>query len=108
MINIMDPDQLKEVFTKINDFQKPKSNPLGKILTTGLASHEGEKWAKHRKIINPAFHQEKLKVFYSSVLDYVCVCVCICTNEILNSIMPSFYCFCYSLCCLHFTKVVVK
>ncbi|KDO52099.1 hypothetical protein CISIN_1g045884mg, partial [Citrus sinensis] len=40
MINIMDPDQIKEVFTNINDFQKPKTNPLGKILTTRLAIRE--------------------------------------------------------------------
>lgn len=75
MINIMDPDQIKEVFTNINDFQKPKTNPLGKILTTGLAIHEGEKWAKHRKIINPAFHQEKLKVTCSSLFRYISLCV---------------------------------
>ncbi|KAK9204356.1 hypothetical protein WN943_014614 [Citrus x changshan-huyou] len=75
MINIMDPDQIKEVFTNINDFQKPKTNPLGKILTTRLAIHEGEKWAKHRKIINPAFHQEKLKLmlpaFYQSCTEII-------------------------------------
>ncbi|KAL9432995.1 hypothetical protein AB3S75_027909 [Citrus x aurantiifolia] len=75
MINIMDLDQIKEVFTNINDFQKPKTNPLGKILTTGLAIHEVEKWAKHRKIINPAFHQEKLKLmlpaFYQTCTEII-------------------------------------
>ncbi|KAM7503143.1 hypothetical protein LguiB_002047 [Lonicera macranthoides] len=28
----------------------------------GLSTQEEEKWAKHRKIINPAFHVEKLKI----------------------------------------------
>lgn len=68
-VNIMNPDQIRDVFMKINEYQKP-SHPLLKPLACGLASHEGEKWAKHRKIINPAFHQEKLKLmipaFYES------------------------------------------
>ncbi|XP_062011784.1 cytochrome P450 72A397-like isoform X2 [Rosa rugosa] len=37
------------------------SNPLLKLLAAGLASYEGEKWVKHRRIINPTFHVEKLK-----------------------------------------------
>ena len=60
-VNIMNPDQIRDVFMKINEYKKP-SHPLLKLIVCGLASHEGEKWAKHRKIINPAFHQEKLKV----------------------------------------------
>ncbi|XP_034907666.1 cytochrome P450 72A15-like [Populus alba] len=60
-VNIMNPDQIRDVFMKINEYQK-SSHQLLKPLSCGLASHEGEKWAKHRKIINPAFHQEKLKL----------------------------------------------
>nr|QNN89097.1 cytochrome P450 [Azadirachta indica] len=61
-VNITNPDQIKETFTKISDFQKVKFNPLVRLLGLGVANYEGEKWAKHRKIINPAFHQEKLKL----------------------------------------------
>ncbi|KAJ9183060.1 hypothetical protein P3X46_006975 [Hevea brasiliensis] len=67
-VNITNPVHIKEVFTKINEFQKVKMLPQFNVLIPGLVSYEGDKWAKHRKIINPAFHQEKLKlmlpVFY--------------------------------------------
>ncbi|XP_013587370.1 PREDICTED: cytochrome P450 72A13-like [Brassica oleracea var. oleracea] len=60
-ITITDPEQIKEVFNKIYDFQKPHSFPLSRLIATGLFSYDGDKWAKHRRIINPAFHLEKIK-----------------------------------------------
>lgn len=59
---ITNPEQIKEIFNNMNDFQKPKLSPLYKLLGTGLANYEGEKWRMHRKIINPAFYTEKLKI----------------------------------------------
>ena len=59
---ITDPDQIKEVFNKIEDFPKPILKSIAKYLSVGLIDYEGKKWAKHRKIANPAFHLEKLKV----------------------------------------------
>nr|QFS19030.1 cytochrome P450 72A64v2 [Medicago truncatula] len=58
---ITDPDQIKDVFNKIEDFPKQKLRPIALYLSVGIVHHEGEKWATHRKIVNPAFHIEKLK-----------------------------------------------
>ncbi|KAL5997495.1 hypothetical protein ACLOJK_008425 [Asimina triloba] len=60
-VHIMDPELIKEVLSnKFGHYDKPKG-PLRGLLLGGLVDHEGEKWAKHRRIINPAFHIEKLK-----------------------------------------------
>ncbi|XVF18415.1 hypothetical protein REPUB_Repub11eG0019500 [Reevesia pubescens] len=72
-VTIMDPEEIKEIFTKIDDFQKTNTNPLVRLLVSGLVNLDGDKWAKHRKIINPAFHQDKLKnmlpAFYESCVE---------------------------------------
>ena len=48
---------------KFGHFEKFNINErLLKMLALGIASYDGEKWAKHRRIVNPAFHLEKLKV----------------------------------------------
>lgn len=58
---IADPEQIKQVFNKMHDFTKPKFDSIAKCLFVGLVSYEGDEWAKHRKIINPAFHIDKLR-----------------------------------------------
>ncbi|WOG98432.1 hypothetical protein DCAR_0417775 [Daucus carota subsp. sativus] len=61
-VYITDPNLIKEALNKTSNFQKLRGgNPLFKLLASGLVSAEGETWAKHRKIMNPAFHLEKLK-----------------------------------------------
>ncbi|XP_061375397.1 cytochrome P450 72A68-like [Gastrolobium bilobum] len=74
-VTLTDPELIKDVFNKIYDFPKLDANPLVKLLATGLASYDGEKWSKHRRIINPAFNLEKLKImlpiFFKSCNDLI-------------------------------------
>ncbi|RLM94144.1 cytochrome P450 72A15-like [Panicum miliaceum] len=60
---LSDPKLVREVLSnKFGHFRKPKVPAnLIKMIGDGLSNHEGEKWAVHRKIINHAFHLEKLK-----------------------------------------------
>ena len=65
-VTISDPALTKEVLSnKFGHFEKPNSPALSRLLAGGLASYKGEKWVKHRRILNPAFHLEKLKVLVS-------------------------------------------
>ncbi|KAM7497797.1 hypothetical protein LguiA_022211 [Lonicera macranthoides] len=67
IVTIMDPELIKEVLHKHDIFRKPYANPLVMMLAIGLAAHEGEKWAKHRKIISPAFNLDKLKLMLPAI-----------------------------------------
>lgn len=72
-IFIMDPDKIKEMTTKVYDFQKPDVSPLFRLLASGFANYDGDKWAKHRKIVTPAFNVDKMKVgvyIFNDVLFY--------------------------------------
>nr|QFS19022.1 cytochrome P450 72A336v2 [Medicago truncatula] len=60
-VTLTEPEQIKDVLNKMSEF--PKTNyKIFKLLANALANYEGEKWSKHRKLINPAFHLEKLKI----------------------------------------------
>ncbi|PIA58747.1 hypothetical protein AQUCO_00500591v1 [Aquilegia coerulea] len=72
----MDPDMIKDILsTKFGHFERARRNPLASFLVNGLASYEGEKWVKHRRILNPAFHLKKLKMmmpaFYTSCSEMI-------------------------------------
>ncbi|OIW06810.1 hypothetical protein TanjilG_03705 [Lupinus angustifolius] len=74
-VTLYDPALIRDAFNKIDDFQKPNAIPLTKLLVRGLVTYDGEKWSKHRKIINPAFNIEKIKImlpiFFKSCNDLI-------------------------------------
>ena len=61
---LVDPDMIKEVLFRTMDIiDRDSFNPLTKALIgDGLPGLMGHKWAAHRKIANPAFNMEKVKV----------------------------------------------
>ncbi|KAK9674534.1 hypothetical protein RND81_12G239000 [Saponaria officinalis] len=75
VVNIWEAGIMKEVLMKMNEFPKPNTNPLLKLLATGLVGVEGQVWSQRRKLLNPAFHLEKLKLmlpaFSESVNDLI-------------------------------------
>ncbi|KAH6775515.1 cytochrome P450 [Perilla frutescens var. hirtella] len=74
LVNICDPEIVKEIMKKSDVIGRPYE-VLEKILTAGLATLQGPKWAKHRKIVNPAFHLDKLRnmvpAIYLSCSSYI-------------------------------------
>lgn len=61
-ITLTEPELIKDVTIKNFQYLKVPLNPLAKLLMQGVLIMEKGEWAKHRKIINSAFHLEKLKV----------------------------------------------
>ncbi|XP_034682530.1 cytochrome P450 CYP72A219-like [Vitis riparia] len=60
-VMIVDPELIRMILADKNgQFQKPPLSPLVDLLTLGLSTLEGERWAKRRKLLTPAFHVEKL------------------------------------------------
>uniref|UniRef100_A0A452ZMB1 Cytochrome P450 n=1 Tax=Aegilops tauschii subsp. strangulata TaxID=200361 RepID=A0A452ZMB1_AEGTS len=62
-VSITDPALVREVMSSklARDVEKFKFPALTRLLADGVGNYEGDRWAKHRRILNPAFHAEKLK-----------------------------------------------
>ncbi|KAI3805020.1 hypothetical protein L1987_27012 [Smallanthus sonchifolius] len=62
MVHVSDPSMIREVLANYKKYEKfLGDNPLARLIGTGLIDAKGDQWDKRRKIINPAFHMEKLK-----------------------------------------------
>ncbi|KAL3500850.1 hypothetical protein ACH5RR_039943 [Cinchona calisaya] len=57
---------------KDGQFQKPPQNPLVDILTMGVSTLEGEKWTNRRRLITPAFHNEKIQGMVPEIFASCC------------------------------------
>nr|WMZ41211.1 cytochrome P450 family 72 subfamily A polypeptide 7 [Ipomoea batatas] len=64
---ISEPELMQEVFMNNTIFKRPKPHPLVKFLVSGLGRYEDQQWARHRKIISPAFYPDKIKCMVPSV-----------------------------------------
>ncbi|PWA84927.1 cytochrome P450 [Artemisia annua] len=76
VLQVSEPCMIREIYTNYHQFQKPRGgNPLSKLLVKGLIDTDADQWIKHRKIINPAFHVDKLKhmvpAFYVSCIEMI-------------------------------------
>ncbi|XP_074379901.1 cytochrome P450 72A397-like isoform X2 [Apium graveolens] len=60
-IVIMNPEMVKEVLNNHLKYPKPVAHPIFNIFIQGLPSLNGSEWTLHRRLLNPAFHTEKLK-----------------------------------------------
>ncbi|XP_028763794.1 cytochrome P450 CYP72A219-like isoform X3 [Neltuma alba] len=68
-VTVANPEDIKEVLSNISVFEKLPHNPLVKLIITGILDYNGDKWVKHRRIINPAFHLEKLKLMLPALYE---------------------------------------
>ncbi|CAI9301046.1 unnamed protein product [Lactuca saligna] len=61
LTNDIVPRVMPYLYNSAKTYGKDVGNSLTELLLSGLADVEADQWAKHRKIMNHAFHVEKLK-----------------------------------------------
>ncbi|KAJ7532626.1 hypothetical protein O6H91_13G012200 [Diphasiastrum complanatum] len=70
-LNVVDPEMIKEIMsTKSSCFHRGafERNILEEFVGRGVFTVEDDEWAHHRRIINSAFHIEKLKVMVGAMV----------------------------------------
>ncbi|KFK37455.1 hypothetical protein AALP_AA4G259400 [Arabis alpina] len=68
---ISDPEHAKQILSnKFSSFGKAKTRPeVLKLAGNGLVFVDGLDWTRHRKILNPAFSMEKIKIMSKLMVD---------------------------------------
>lgn len=76
---ITDAEHVKQVLAnKFGFYAKPTApEPLHILLGKGLVLTDGEEWARHRRVVSPAFTMDKLKVMTKQMAE--------CTLSVLDS-----------------------
>ena len=69
---VSDPDDVEQVLVKsASKFQKDVFlRDLKKLLGDGLLTSEGAKWKRQRRLIQPAFHREKIASYGRTMVDH--------------------------------------
>ncbi|XP_042477325.1 cytochrome P450 72A397-like [Macadamia integrifolia] len=67
-VHVMDPGLAYAILNeKSGIIKKPELDPITKMMAYGIFNYEGDKWSLHRRIMNPAFHLEKLKFMSAAI-----------------------------------------
>jgi cytochrome P450 len=66
------PDYIESVLVSgVSDFTKSKDYaPLKALMGDGLLTSEGEFWQKQRKLVQPAFHRERIAAYGAVMVNY--------------------------------------
>jgi cytochrome P450 len=66
------PDYIESVLvTQSNNFVKSKDyRAMHRVLGSGLLTSEGDLWRRQRKLIQPAFHQERIEAYAEIMVGY--------------------------------------
>lgn len=67
---VLDPELVHEVFTRKNKHMRKSIDTrwLGAVLGDGLVSTDGEFWKRHRRTLQPAFHNQPTRG-YANIMD---------------------------------------
>ncbi len=81
-VSINDPELIHQILTKQHDSVRKSIDTrwLSSVLGDGLVTSEGEFWKRHRKVLQPAFHNTKIRI-YAEIMDQL-------TKQLLDQWRP--------------------